>query len=244
MYYNKTKRAKLDKCNICLETKELSWDHVPPKRCSNHQKVEISSFFDKLTTNNLSDKPLVSQNGMKYRTICKDCNSLLGSKYDNELNNLVKTLISFVNSNLLIPPVTKLKVRPLPIIKSIVGHVLAAKKQLDNVKSDNIYREFVLDENVPVPDKLNLFYWIYPFENTIIMRDFVMPAKRNGDFSKSAFFQLLKFFPLAFLISDINEYEGLTSLTHYSKGITLDKEVEIPIYFNRVVERFWRNMIP
>ncbi len=48
--------------------------------------------------------------------------------------------------------------------------MLAAKKQLGEVKSDDWYREFVLDVNASIPKKFNLFYWVYPFENTIILR--------------------------------------------------------------------------
>ncbi len=71
MYYKKTKRSKIDQCNICLKTKELSWDHVPPKGCSNFESVEITSFFEKYTGNASDNTIIVSHNGLKYRTICK-----------------------------------------------------------------------------------------------------------------------------------------------------------------------------
>lgn len=239
MYYKKTKRSKIDRCNICLKTKELSWDHVPPKGCSNFESVEITSFFEKYT-GYASDKTIiVSHNGLKYRTICKECNSFLGSTYDSDLNSLVKDIIGFVNSALIIPPVIKLKIRPLPIIKSITGHMLAAKKQLGEVKSDNLYREFVLDVNAPIPNNFNLFYWVYPFENTIIMRDFAMLAKRDGSIRNAAFFQLIKFFPIAFLFSDIENYENLQSLTKLAIGSNINTGIDLPIQFNKIVDRFW-----
>jgi hypothetical protein len=239
MYYKKTKREKVGRCNICLKTKKLTWDHVPPKGCSNYKRVEISSFFEKLAGRNNNDSLLISQNGLKYRTICKDCNSLLGDKYDDELNKLVNTIIKYISSNLILPPMIKLKVIPLPIIKSVVGHILAAKKQLDEVKYDNTLRDFVLDENATIPDKVNLFYWIYPFENTIVMRDFMMPAERGGDFGNCVFFQLLKFFPIAFLITEIDRYQELPSLTKPFGKIDMKTEIEIPIYLNRKTDRFW-----
>jgi len=238
MYTKKTKRNKIDKCNICLKTTELTWDHVPPQGCLNFNKVEITSFFNKLAGHGIYEKTMVSQNGLKYRTICKTCNSLLGAKYDEELNNLVKTLTLFVNSDLLIPQRTSLNVKPLPIIKSVIGHILAAKKELDAAKFDTTYREFVLDEKSPIPDNLNLFYWIYPYENTIIMRDFVMPIKRDGDLKNTAFFQLLKFFPLAFLLTEVENYQGLSSLTT-NKSITMESKIDIPFNFNIQHDQFW-----
>jgi len=238
MYYDKTKKEKIDKCNICLQTKNMTWDHVPPQGCSNFQKVEISSFFDKIVGKDSEKSHLISQNGLKYRTICGDCNSLLGGKYDNELNGFVKSIIRFVNSSLILPPITRLKVKPLPIIKSVVGHILAAKKQLDEVKYDYIFREFVLDEGAPIPDSWNLFYWIYPYENTIVMRDFGMPAKREGDFNNIAFFQLLKFFPVAFMLAEVDSYQGLPSLS-LNREISMETELDIPIYLNTRHDRFW-----
>lgn len=184
-YIKKTKRNKVDICNICLELKEMTWDHVPPQGCSNHQKVEISSFFKKLSGERVQDKPILSQNGLKYRTICGDCNSLLGGKYDDELNNLVKTVLSFVESKLVLPQLITLIVKPLPIIKSVTGHILAAKKELDQVTYDKVFRAFVLDENAPVPEDLHLFYWVYPFDNTVVMRDFYMSATRDGNFGNA-----------------------------------------------------------
>lgn len=246
MNYSKEKRERIDKCNICLQTKQLTWDHVPPQGCLNSHNIEIFSFFEKLAGRGEERKISFSQNGLKYRTICGECNSFLGSKYDDELNKLVKTLLQFVNSKLIIPPTIRLRVKPLPIIKSVVGHILAAKKQLDDVKYDNVFRQFVLDENVKVPDKLHLFYWIYPYENTIVMRDFIMPAERQGDFNKIAFSQLLKFFPLAFLLTEVDTYQGLpslTTLTTLSKALTMETEVDIPIYFNRTHPPFWPEMV-
>ena len=244
MHYDKTKRDKIDICNICLESKHLTWDHVPPKCCSNDQNVEIASFFDKMKGNNSTERPKIFQNGMKYRTICGDCNSLLGSKYDDELNKLVKALTRLVNSSLIIPPIIKLKVRPLPIIKSVVGHILAAKSQLDGSKCDSIFREFVLNENAPIPEGLNLYYWIYPFENTIVVRDFaMMNVSGKDDFNKCSILQLLKFFPIAFMLSNVDSCYSLPSLTSCSKNISKETEREIPILFYRSVERFWPERI-
>lgn len=238
MYYKKTKRDKIDRCNICLKSSALSWDHVPPKGCSNFGNTIINSFFDIYTGSN-SHSTLLSQNGLKYRTICSDCNSFIGAKYDEDLIDLTTNIVRFVNSDLIIPPNIKLMVKPLRIIKSITGHMLAAKKHLGDTRCDDIYRHFILDENTLIPQDFHLFYWVYPFENTIIMRDFAMPAKRDGKLRGAGFFQLVKFFPIAFLFSNLTEYEGLPSLTKLASGVSIDDEIEMPIAFNRIVDRYW-----
>ena len=37
-------------------------------------------------------KNVVSQNGVKYRTLCKDCNEYIGAEYDETLNQFVRSI--------------------------------------------------------------------------------------------------------------------------------------------------------
>ncbi len=49
----------------------------------------------------------------------------------------------------------------------------------------------------------------------------------------------MKFFPMAFLFSDIENYESLQSLTKLAIGSNMNTEIELPIQFNKIVDRFW-----
>lgn len=101
MNYIKEKRDKTGQCNICGKTEQLTWDHVPPKNCFNNKRTEYNSLFSELIS---EDKRFeIAQSGIKFRTICRDCNnSLLGSKYDTELKKLVDQLDLMINSRILI----------------------------------------------------------------------------------------------------------------------------------------------
>jgi hypothetical protein len=66
--------------------------------------------------------------------------------------------------------------------------------------------------NTKIPAEIHIFYWVYPYDCTIIIRDFGMPAVR-GNFSDIGFFQTIKSFPVAYLVSDKPRYENLPELT-------------------------------
>lgn len=45
MINKRENKIRIDTCNICLETTELTWEHVPPKCCENTGQVIINDFF-------------------------------------------------------------------------------------------------------------------------------------------------------------------------------------------------------
>lgn len=236
----KIKREKVDKCNICIQTKELSWDHVPPKSGIKLSSVEISNIY-KILTGQPEPRKEIFQNGVQYRTICKDCNSKLGRNYDNTLNSLNLTVAQYLKSHLQLPPFTYVKTKPVKLIKALLGHLLSAKRTIDNSVFDKKVREYIFDDNAVLPDDIHIFYWIYPFDCTIIQRDFYMPAVR-GDISGFISCHVLKYFPLAFLISDKEEYHGLPSITRY-KDLSIDDEIELRINLLRVETLDWPEKI-
>jgi hypothetical protein len=234
----KFKRNKIDCCNICLQVKEMTWDHIPPKGGIELTPMEINEVYKFMT--NASPKPEISQNGVKYRFICKDCNSKLGRYYDAALNDFSISVGRFLKSksNLCFPEIIKIKTRPKAIIKSLLGHIVAAKAVIDEVKLDSKIRNFIFDDSAKIDDDIKIFYWIYPYDCVVIMRDFAMPAQRNGSFSSSGFFQIIKYFPIAYIITDLESYEGLPELTKY-KNYGINDEIELPIFLKRIEDYDW-----
>lgn len=227
MYYKKTKKEKKDICNICLEDKLMTWDHVPPRPCQLEQQISIDSFFGRMTGKVAKENIVHSNNGLKYRTLCADCNSTLGSHYDKELIFLTHAITSFLFKNRENGSNTGVvvKIKPIRLIKSLVGHILASKKQLDNSQYDSIYREFFFSKSNVIPAELNIFYWYFPYGETVVMRDFVMPRVRGKNY-EPAFFNLLKFFPFAFLFCDQSNYQNIQSLTSIANGLEIDDEID------------------
>ena len=209
------KRSDYGKCRICLKFSKLTEDHVPPQGGIKVETVEIENALDLLTGRNPKRTFYISQNGVKFKTLCGHCNSTeLGSKYDPILNGFARDVNIYLNSKLVLPNVVTVATKPNSLIRAVLGHLLAAKNEIDNSDFDKKVREFIFDESKSIPDDVNIFYWVFPYNVTVIVRDFVMPAKR-GKFNQLGFFNLLKYSPVAYLIADKKEYEGLQSLNEY-----------------------------
>lgn len=236
----KIKREKEGKCNICLEHRKLTWDHVPPKSGIQLSGVQIENIFKILVGREVPEK-IISQNGVKYRTLCGACNSRLGHDYDESLNELNSAVSAYLQSSLVLPPYTYIKVKPVRLIRSIMGHLMAAKLVIDETVFDKEVREFLMTDTEPLPSGIHIHYWIYPYDATIIMRDFAIPAKR-GDYSSFLFGHIMKYFPLAFLVSDKPTYQNLPSLSDF-RNYTMDEETEIRIALRRVEPYDWPEKI-
>lgn len=232
----KIKRNRIDICNICRETKPLSWDHVPPKGGINLTSIEIEGIFQLISGQPKVPKK-ISQNGVKYRTICTECNSKIGTEFDPELNRLNKSLIKFLQSSSVLPKYSMIKVKPYLLIKAVLAHLLAAKHNIDEVVSDQNIRETLFSKDISIPGNLHIHYWIYPFDCTVIMRDFALPAEQ-GNYSNCALADMIKYFPLAFILSDKENFRGLDSLSQY-RNLKIDEEVYLKIDLGKMNDLDW-----
>lgn len=209
----------------------MSWDHVPPKGGINLSSVEIKSIF-----NNIAGKEdpnrLISQNGVKYRTICRDCNSYIGTNYDPIINEFNKTISLFLKSELILPKKVNITTKPIRLIKGILSHILTAKLNIDSVLTDQRIRTYLSSDNEKLPDEINIYYWIYPYDCTIIMRDFLVPTT-PGIYSETTFCDMVKSFPVTFLVGRTPNFRNLDSLTKY-KNLGIDDEVEMPVNLQKL----------
>ncbi len=107
------------------------------------------------------------------------------------------------------------KTKPNLLIRAILAHLLTAKADIDKVKTDEQIRNFIFDENANIPDEINIFYWVHPYINTVIIRDIAMLAVRGKFGGKAGVFSIFKYFPIAYLVCNLKEYESLNELTLY-----------------------------
>ena len=236
LLYKDFKRRRFGRCNLCGKTRQLTWDHVPPKGGIELLPVDIDRVISRFIPALKQVRPEISNDGLGFRTLCGRCNSLL-SDYDEALNSLALTAGRFLNSVLLLPPIVRLEARPTAIARAILGHLLAARLGVRDTFFDSMTRAVVLDPDVNIPSQLNINYWPYPHKTQIILRDCLMPKKR-GDFSEFQQFGLLKYFPLAYLVTDAPEYEDLPSLTVW-RNEPSNTIIELPIDFRRIYEVDW-----
>lgn len=213
-------------CNICNESKELTRDHVPPKGSINLKPVEIRNLLQRIgdlapgRVNRVGEDALwegvtssyeLSQDGMKFRSICATCNNdRLGARYDLELNRVSRVIGSRIRMHLrsLIfrPSEIQVSVRTHYLVRAIVGHVLAAHGSKDRAKplpefNGGFYadlRSYFLDESLPLPDGVKVYYWPYLGEEQVIITGLGL-SSING--VHGAVGDLIKFSPMAYYIA-------------------------------------------
>ena len=201
------------------------------------QPVEIDRIASELISGLRLQKPEISYDGLKFRTICADCNSLIGSQYDPALNEFAITVGNFLKSSLEFPEVLHVEIRPTAVARAVLGHLLAARLSEIDTFYDSDIRSLIFDPEIPLPDSLSVFYWVHPYAQQIVLRDALMPKKR-GDFSDFQRIGILKYFPLGFLVTNISEYEGLNALTQW-RNEPASTVVKVPIRLKHIRDAFW-----
>lgn len=191
---------KTGTCNICGEYGPLTEDHTPPKGCSRPTQVEIRHLSYLLSGSANPPKGRRSQNGVKYKTLCHRCNNtLLGGRYDPPFIDFVNAAAAYLRSPLALPAAISIPGRPQAIVRSLLGHMSAqgVDRYLKGPLTEAV-RDYFLDDSLPLPDGIQVFYWAYPHRLHVMFRDAAYVHLPNGQpFS----LWLLKFFPIAFLVA-------------------------------------------
>jgi hypothetical protein len=224
-------------CKICLEKDVIfSEDHVPPRSVQPFLNLKLFNPLG-IRTDNFIPKTYYSQNGLKFNTICKGCNEKL-QKYDASLRYFVHDLKKFLVSKLYVPRTIELICRPNAICRSVLGHLLSSKTFVDECPEDVKFRKCVLNTSSPIPDETFIHYWVYPFRSIKVFRDYAMPKKRGRFNDIPGVFHGIKFYPIAFLVTDFDYYEGLLSMNKY-KTIPFSEEAKVEIALDKKYPEHW-----
>ncbi len=124
----KQTRAKTDRCNICGRVRELTWDHVPPKSTLLKPNVYASTVFYHMPT---ADSYMIRyQSGIKYRSICQECNGERIGRNDIELAKFVKDVAEYLSTKGSEDTFT-VSTKINRLLRAICGHFLAMKMSFD-----------------------------------------------------------------------------------------------------------------
>ena len=225
-FYEKKKRALEDFCNICGEKKRLTYDHIPPKCCFNSFKsVPLDIFSLKL----IKDRKC-SQNGVKHRSICAECNNGILGKYDKEFELFIQKVKNVLVQSESPKGVIMITTRINRLVRSICGHFLSMKAEYyAPLVPDRLIRDFIRNENMKRPEGLKILTWYYPYSTVFSISDFtVLSTSPTQNLPCDGMVSALSSFPLAFLIKDGEKDCGLVDLFDYCTE-NFEEEVEIPI---------------
>ncbi|MDJ0569164.1 MAG: hypothetical protein QNJ53_08950 [Pleurocapsa sp. MO_192.B19] len=204
------KGEKQGYCRICKQYGDLTHDHIPPKG-----SITISPVALRTLAQNKEIKSVIAQGGASFRTLCSNCNNnLLGKQYDPELNKVSKEVGSLVNKisdlsyrGFSLPPKVEIDIKPQRLARAVIGHLLASnyhptQSESDikkHVPSSEELRNFFLDQNVALPENFNIYYWFYPGNRQVLIREAFMSFYSHN--REPLIFGLIKFAPIAYMLT-------------------------------------------
>ena len=155
-----TRGARSGICNICGTNGPLTEDHTPPKGCVRPTAMVLHHVVHQLNAEKAVKTKL--PHGVAYRTLCGRCNNaLLGGRYDPALIDFVNQVSELLTSNLALPSTMVVRAKPALVVRAIWGHLAAVGVDRYLKARTEEWREFFLDESLPIPEGVNFYYWIY-----------------------------------------------------------------------------------
>lgn len=235
-----TRGGKNGQCNICGDEGSLTEDHSPPKSCVKPRAVQIRHIVDLLAGDGVELKGKISQNGVKFKTLCSRCNNdLLGLRYDPALASFTNKTADILSSSLKLPNVITIMGNPQRIMRAVVGHLAAqgVGRYLKGPETTAI-RDSFLDESIPLPENIRIYYWPFPHHGCVLFRD---ASYLDVPTSQIAVIWLMKFFPISFMVAWEKTDERMFNLPCLSewRTISADKEVELPLRLTHIPQRYW-----
>lgn len=158
------------KCHICGEYKELTFEHIPPRKAFNDSRGFVYSGEEILHSSNFpwdtkNIKREQLQKGIGKYTLCGKCNNDTGSWYGNEFVDFINKSYQIINQNKIITnswlSVTIPEIYPLKIAKQIVSMFLSNNSEYFSDRHP-LLRSLILSKGKKgiSPDDYGLFLFI------------------------------------------------------------------------------------
>lgn len=165
--------------------------------------MELRNLRDRISSGGEKwELPRRFQAGVSFRSLCRRCNTeLLGAAYDPALGEFSAQVRALANSPLALPASVDVMIRPQPVMRSVLGHLAA--QGVDRYQKGPYtepIRDYLLDPSLPPPAQLRMYYWLYPYRSTVLIRD-AARIEHLGSGQGSVAFWLMKFYPLAFMVT-------------------------------------------
>lgn len=228
-------------CAICGEVGQLTFDHVPPKGVVPPDQVIVQAFASFISSDATDARPPHrTHSSRSFPTLCSICNSeRLGALYDPQLiafaNGVARWLRLRLDHDLSLPRDITVSAQPASVARAVVGHMLAADENPQRANNQPVplrdsMQSFFLDQDGSPPSELRVHAWPYPLTQQVLLRQFAISTLGRPKYPAPVSGCLLKFFPLAFLVTRTSvEVPGTRfGLLDLSTSTTAD--IELPIH--------------
>jgi hypothetical protein len=228
-HYIESNKNNIDICNICGEKKQMTWDHVPPKATGNNGAIVTNVLTRGLPESNKYQKKY--QNGIRFKSLCQECNNSLIGKYDMDYKKFTEDIKNILSTDLILPQYISAKVKINRVCRAICGHFLAAKNFYDDQTTvDKKLREYIFNPNLSGKNITKLYYWVYPYDEIIVIRDVVVCGGNNKVAFPENLISIINSHPLAFMLD--TDYEFQCMLDNLMRYTTEDIDEEKVIRIN------------
>lgn len=192
-------------CCLCNESKELTFEHVPPKAAFNNEPV----FIQKHEHLNEENSPLFgkrerSNRGFGGHTFCKECNNKTGAWYAKDFAAFAHQGMEILNEVL----VTKqpryfvkgvYKIKPLNVLKQILVMFMSADKA-GSLRSQKDLINFIVNQK---SQSLSKRFKVFLYSNhSVNFRMAGLSVSAFGDLSKPQKWVEINFKPFGYLLAD------------------------------------------
>lgn len=215
-------KDKMGVCNICGQYKELTKEHVPPRKAFNNGRwTEILYENDNWLDNPLMTphKKRIHQGGVYFFSICEKCNNNTGRYYARAYSSWCHYSMDILrrtkgDSSLYIPN----SLYPLRVIKQIIVMFFAINGE-DFGKRHSDLIPFILNQDqFPIPPQYNVYAY-YKLDSNLRY----LPESYIGNFSDGPnpiMVTEIGFPPFGFVLSDSTNSQKidkrLKKITHFS----------------------------
>lgn len=216
-------------CALCKQYSQLTENHVPPEGVGNSDRWIAQSY---MTT--VAAKPDMYfgrhfPGGIRFRTLCKACNSSLGGSEDKALIDFYERVRRLLDSPLQIPGTMQIPAKPNLIVRGLMAHIASANDSGIPTPFDGEARDIFLGKRSLRLSSWNLYYWIYLGEEMFLMRSAFLGKWHPLELTE---IQLLKAPPLAFMFARKSRFYGLPNMVQFVQNRD-DAEIDVPIILNR-----------
>jgi hypothetical protein len=167
------KREKIHEiCRLCGETKEMTFEHIPPKTSFNRNTgYTISPVGEAIEglENEGSFKATRKQGGIGNWSLCKECNTFLGLNYVDAYTDWVKCGLYVLRSKANIYNIIMPNIEPLKIIKQIFSMFISMEDELCYERHKELC-EFVRNPGLnDLPEKYQIHLYLNK-EGTVVYK--------------------------------------------------------------------------
>lgn len=212
-------------CALCRTYANLTEDHIPPETLGNDGSWIAHSYL----TSAAGDKELIFgrefRGGIRFRTLCRDCNNGLGGREDKALADFFQRVLKLLNSPLILNPIMRVSAKPNLIYRALLAHIIAANDSGMPTAFDAEGRNLFFGKQSLSLSSWSLFFWIYTGPSIFVMRN---AYYAHWDPVEVIPIQILKCFPLAFMFAQKPWFGGLPNLLNFAQHRD-EEEIELPI---------------